>query len=88
MPRMRADKVDANQPQVVRELRALGYSVEVGKDDILVGHKGRTFWYELKVGPKSPVKPCQRVLEAHYRGHYRIVWSTEMILEDINKEME
>lgn len=83
MPRRRADKIDANQPEIVKELRGMGYSVEVGHDDILVGHMGKTFWYEIKVGPKSNVKDSQLKLLGNFKGHYKIVWSTQMIIDDI-----
>ena len=83
MPRRRADKVDANQNQIVDELRALGLSVEVGMNDILVGHAGKSFWYELKTDAKAYVTPAQHKLLKHWKGHYKIVWSTEMILQDI-----
>jgi hypothetical protein len=84
----RAAKVDANQSAIVKELRGLGYSVELDHDDILVGCHGKTFWYEIKTGPKAVVKDSQKKLLKEYRGHYKIVWSTEMILADIKKEME
>jgi hypothetical protein len=45
-------KVDKNQNQIVKELRDMGYSVELDKDDILVGKHGKTIWIEIK--EKSP----------------------------------
>ena len=83
MPRRRADRIDENQPEIVKDLRKLGYSVELGHDDILVGHNGRTYWFEIKVSPKSKLKPSQEKLLAEYKGHYMIAWSTEMILAEI-----
>ena len=83
----RAAKVDANQGAIVKELRGLGYSVALDHDDILVGYRGKTFWYEIKTGPKAVVKESQKKLLKEYKGHYKIVWSTEMILTDIKKEM-
>ena len=80
---VRHKKVDANQPQIVKELRALGYSVELDHDDILVGHNGRTYWFEIKTGPKAVIKESQKKLLAEYKGHYKIVWSTEMIIKEI-----
>jgi len=82
----RAAKVDGNQNDIREDLEGLGYSVEVGHDDILVGWKGRTYWYEIKAGPKSDIQPSQEKILAEYTGHYKIVWSTEMIIEDINNE--
>ena len=79
----RAAKVDANQNSIVDELRAIGYSVEVGHDDILVGHNGKTYWFEIKVNEKSVIKESQKKLSANWKGHYSIVWTTEMILKEI-----
>lgn len=91
--RRRKDKVDANQPEIVKALRAIpGVSVELGHDDVLVGYQGRTYWYEIKtpecVGKdgnilESKKKDCQKVLEAEWKGHYRIIHCIEQILDDI-----
>ena len=79
----RAAKIDANQPEIVKALRKIpGVTVELGMDDILVGYKGKTFWYEIKVSEKADVKPSQVKLNSDWRGHYKIVWSLEMILKD------
>ena len=91
--RMKA-KVDSNQPEIVRVLRQiLGVTVEVGHDDILVGYKKKTFWYEIKepesVSKKtgkildSAKKGSQIKLEKEWTGHYRIVSSIDEILQDI-----
>jgi len=80
----RAAKIDANQPAIVKELRSMGCSVSVGHDDILVGHKGKTYWFEIKTDEKAEVKESQKKLIKEWKGHYAIVWTTEMIL----KEME
>lgn len=79
-----AAKIDANQPSIVKALRKIpGVTVELGMDDILVGYQGKTYWYEIKVSEKAKVKPSQEKLLAEWKGHYKIVWSIEMILEDI-----
>ena len=83
-PNRRAAKVDSNQYQIVEDLRSMGYSVEVGHDDILVGYRGRTFWFEIKTGPKAAIKKSQNKLLAEFKGHYSIVWSTLMILKEID----
>jgi len=90
-----AAKVDTNQGDIVKNLRKLGYTVEVGHDDILVGDQGLTYWYELKqedaiskktgeVRP-SEIKKSQRDLRDNWKGHYKIVWTLEQILTDIKK---
>ena len=82
MPRTRA-KVDTNQSQIVKVLRAVGASVatthQVGKGfpDIVVGYKGRNHLLEIKDGDKPP---SQRKLTADeqewhdkWRGTVKIV---------------
>jgi len=91
-----AAKIDDNQRSIVSALRKLGYTVEVGHDDILVGHGGRTFWFEVKspsVANKcgqvfeSAKKDHQIWLENNWPGHYRIVTTLEEILEDLCKKI-
>ena len=90
----RAAKIDHNQPEIVKALRNIpDVTVEVGKDDILVGFKGKTYWFEIKepetVSPKtgevrpSAIKPSQHKLLAEWKGHYAIVWNINQILEQI-----
>jgi hypothetical protein len=89
-----AAKVDENQPDIVKDLRKLGYSVVVGHDDILVGSGGKTYWFEIKepstVSKKtgqvrpSEIKKSQKTLMKEFKGHYSIVWTLEQILDEIN----
>ena len=84
----RAARIDENQPKIVKELLAKGISVQPGMDDILVGYKGRTYWIEIKTGPKAALKPSQVRLMDEWKGHYMIAWSTEMILTAIGYEAD
>lgn len=70
-----------------------GVTVEKDHDDILVGWKGRTFWYEVKsdravsrrtgrVLDKEKRK-SQRRLEDRWTGHYKVVSSLDEILKDM-----
>lgn len=90
----RAAKIDENQPGIVSELRKRGYSVVVGHDDILVGHRGKTYWYEIKepsnvsvktglINPSS-LKKSQKELLATFKGHYQVVWSAKQIMDDMH----
>ena len=92
-----AAKIDANQPEIVKSLRTIpGCTVETNHDDILVGYKGRTLWYEIKtpdcVSRKTgkvldtAKKDSQIKLEQEWRGHYKIISCIDEILSDI-KEM-
>jgi len=81
----RAAKVDRNQPEIVKDLRKMGYSVALGHDDVLVGKNGRTYWYEIKASEKAKIQDSQIKLLETWRGHYQIVSSLEQIIEDIKK---
>lgn len=94
MSHRRAAKVDRNQNEIVKALRKIqGVTVELDHDDMLVGHKGRTYWFELKdetaVSKKtgqvkeSEKKDSQIKLEAEWAGHYEIVWNLDQILARI-----
>ena len=55
----RANRVDANQDQIVETLRACGAYVRVitmgdGVPDLLVGYRGYTLLLEVKDGKKPP----------------------------------
>lgn len=88
-------RVDANQKQIVKELRDIGLSVlilsEVGKGcpDILVGYKNSNFLFELKDGKKLP---SQQKLTDHEKkfhdawlGQVNVTTTTEQILKVIDK---
>jgi len=93
----RAARIDENQPALVKELLKIpGISVQLDMDDILIGYEGRTYWYEIKdpekvfnksgAFKKGAIKPSQNKLLAEWTGHYQIVWSLDMILDDIGIE--
>jgi hypothetical protein len=90
----KAAKIDSNQPDIVKDLRETpGIEVAVSHDDILVGYKGKTYWFEIKepdcVSKKtgeileSAKKPSQVKLEKEWTGHYKIVTTVDEILEEI-----
>lgn len=90
----RAAKIDSNQPEIVKALLKIpGVSVQTGVDDILVGHAGRTYWYEIKapdtlsektgLADKDAFKKSQIKLLRDWKGHYKIVWTLDEILEDM-----
>ena len=89
-----AAKIDANQTNIVKLLRYIyGCKVELGHDDILVGYKGKNYWYEIKTPDcvskktgavrESAKKNKQSKLEQEWTGHYKIVSSFEEILKDL-----
>ena len=92
--RRRAAKIDSNQNAIVDALRKIpDVSVKPGHDDILVGYRLRTYWYEIKsekaVSKKTgkvrekAKKESQIDLENRWRGHYKIVSSLEEIMMDL-----
>ncbi len=87
-------KIDTNQTAIVKALRQIpNVSVQMGHDDILVGYKGKTMWYEIKALESlsrrsgmlklNTLKDSQIELVKHWQGHYRIVWKLEQILDDL-----
>ena len=91
--RRRADRIDDNQNDIVKLLRDIpGVTVEPSHDDILVGYRGKTYWYEIKrpdqlkksgAFRKDALKPSQIKLLDEWRGHYRVVTSFDEIRKDI-----
>ena len=86
---MTHSKVDANQPQIVRELRDLGISVQSiasvgdGCPDIICGYRGRTYGpYEIKM-PGGKLTPDEKDWWGEWNGDGTIVRCTEDVLRDI-----
>ncbi len=58
----RAARIDDNQPDIVKDLRKIGASVQSlamvgqGVPDLLVGFRGENFLFEIKDGDKPPSK--------------------------------
>jgi len=91
----RAARVDKNQREIVKALRSIpGVTVETGHDDILVGYRGRTYWFEIKapraIGADGRVKRSEMTdsevarLEG-WAGHYSIASSIDDILSTIKR---
>lgn len=72
-----AAKIDANQPDIVKGLRSLGCVVwstaGVGKGfpDIVVGHGGRNYLFEIKDPGKEPSR--RRLTERE--GEFFTLWA-------------
>lgn len=71
-----------------------GVTVATRHDDILVGYRGRTYWFEIKDPAKvlkkrdgglrkGALKESQEKLEQEWTGHFEVVWSIDMILKSI-----
>ena len=84
----RAAKVDANQPEIVKELRKAGWYVLIISQlknccDLIISKNGRTIAIEVKDGSKP--KSSQRLSEGEekfmmqWQGEYKILTSTDEI---------
>ena len=84
----RAAKVDANQPEIVKELRKRGWYVLIISQlknccDLIISKDGRTVAIEVKDGSKP--KSSQRLSEGEkkfmdeWQGEYKIITSTSDI---------
>jgi Holliday junction resolvase len=92
-----AAKIDANQQEIVRKLRAVGCTVEtlaaVGKGvpDLLVGFKGKNYLFEVKDGLKPPsqrkLTPDQVVWHEKWRGNIKVIVSFQQALDYINEKV-
>ncbi len=84
----RAAKIDTNQPAIVADIRALGWTVQhlhmVGKGcpDIMVGAKGKNYLFEIK-NPEYDCKLTDDEQEWHdvWQGQVDIAETIEDILE-------
>ncbi len=83
-------RTDNNEAAIVKALRKMGYTVQVGMDDIIIGAHGLNYWFEIK-DPKhvsaktglineSAKKDSQKRLEKEWKGQYDIVSSLDEIL--------
>jgi Holliday junction resolvase len=86
-------KVDSNHSKIVKDLRALGFSVrstaEVGKGfpDIVVGAHGKNFLFEIKATKKEKLTLDEVDFACTWRGQIHTATKTEEILSiirDIN----
>lgn len=89
-----ANSVDANQAKIVADLRKIpGVSIEIDHDDIIVGFRGCTYWFEIKDPEstltkkgkvrKGKILDSQKRIMEQFTGHYAIVWSLEDILDEM-----
>lgn len=83
-------RADANQPNIVKTFRKLGYSVKHahslgnGFPDIVVGKFDMTWVIEIKDGSKVPsarqFTPAQREFNFEWRGNRSVIKNEEEVL--------
>jgi hypothetical protein len=94
----RHGRVDANQPQIVKALRAVGASVQSladmgrGVPDLLVGWQGVNLLMEVKDGAKPPsarrLTPDEKLWHERWNGDVSVVDSVDEALRrlrDVNQ---
>ena len=92
----RAAKTDANQPEIVKHFRKLGWSVLIISQlknccDLIVAKNGKTFAIEVKDGSRIPserklTKGEKKFLDG-WHGEWRIIESIEQVNE-LNEAIE
>jgi hypothetical protein len=89
MPLRTASRVDANQAEIVKALRAIGASIFhvhqlKNAFDILVGYRGRTFLMEIKVSEKEKLTEGEAEFQRTWRGStYHIVYTIDQAIRII-----
>ena len=91
---IRAARVDANQPEIVKAFRKLEWSVLIISQlkncfDILVSKNGRTVAVEIKDGDKPPsqrkLTQGEQKFKDEWQGDYRVIESV-CDVEALNRE--
>lgn len=86
---MRRRRTDKNQQSVVRELRQLGFSVQIlsdvglGVPDLLLGRFEFNFLVELKSGKKW-MTDDEKLWHSNWKGHVIVASSTQEIIDQID----
>lgn len=72
-------RVDANQAEIVKALRACGVSVQslasvgAGCPDILCGYRGETYIFEIKKSQKDLLTAAEEKWSTAWRGQYFVI---------------
>lgn len=86
----RAARIDANQPEIVKAFRDLGWSVLIISQlknccDLFVSKNGRTIAIEVKDGTLPPSKrkltPGEQKFMENWQGEFKIIESIEDVLK-------
>jgi len=81
-------RVDNNQKEIVNELRKKGYSVKhvheiKGFVDIVVGHKGYNFLFEIKTDRKKKLTEKEKEFADNWEGQHNIICSAKDAIDFI-----
>jgi len=89
-----AGRVDANHVEIVKALRAIGYSVQSlasvggGTPDLLVGHRGKNVLIEIKASPKHKLTDDEIAWHARWAGKVAVACSVEDAVEIVSGARE
>jgi len=84
----RAAKIDANQPEIVKLFRKLGWYVLIISQlknccDIIVSKKGRTIAIEIKDGDKPPSKQNLSEGELKFKDEWQGEYALINCIQDV-----
>ena len=91
---MTAKRVDQNQPEIVKEFRRMGATVQIisnigkGCPDIIVGYKGVNYLIEIKKDEKAKLTPHEEVFFLTWRGQVCKVFCKEDVIKLMEKADE
>jgi Holliday junction resolvase len=80
-------KTDANHRHIVDYLRACCVSVADtsklgnGFPDIVCGHKGKNYLFEIKVDKKKRLTPDEETFSVAWKGQYQVITTPQEALE-------
>ena len=85
-------KVDKNQPEIVKELRKKGYTVQHthevrGFIDIIVGHEGKNYLFEIKQTAKHKLTEKETEFFNKWTGQVDIICSAQDAINIIEKSL-
>ena len=90
-----SNKIDNNQPEIVKLFRKLGASVQhihrvgQGCPDLAVGFRGKSYLFELKDGNKPPsqrkLTPDEEKWHIEWEGHVEIIESLDDVIDFMNR---
>lgn len=91
---MRAKKVDANQKELVKQIRKIpGVSVFItsmvgdGFVDVIAGHRGKSYLLEIKDPSQPPSKrkltPDEQEFHRTWQGHAAVVETLDDVLREL-----
>lgn len=90
---MRGKRIDANQPQLVKQMRKLGLSVAVtsalgnGFVDAVVGYQGVNYLCEIKDPGQPPSKrkltPDEQYFHTNWKGQVKVIENINDVLKMI-----